>query len=128
MVCGNIKRGNSSPVSVEIISSTSVLKIYVQESDINYGSCFEKFWQIESSETKAENISDYSKHVYFNGHKHETPLPWKEHCELIPDNYALSETRLHYLIKRLKRYSVTRHEYDSILKKQESEGIIEEPP
>ena len=89
-VSGNIKRGNSGPVAVETIlgrvlsgtyefknnisatvnlSSTHVLKISVQESDINYDSCLRKFWQIESSEIKAKNISDYSKHVYFNGHK-----------------------------------------------------------
>ena len=100
----------------------------VQENDFNYDSCFQKFWQIESSETKAKNISDYSKHVYFNGRKYETPLPWKEHCKLIPDNYILCESRLHSLIKRLKRDPAPLHEYDSILKKQESEGIIEEPP
>ena len=35
---------------------------------------------------------------------------------------------MHSLIKRLKRDPVTLHECDSILKKQESEGIIEEPP
>ena len=85
------------------------------------------FCQIESSETKAKNISDYSKHVYFNGHKYETPLPWKEHCEIIPDNYALCECRLHSLIKRLKQGPVTLYEYDPILQMQESEVIIEKP-
>ena len=35
---------------------------------------------------------------------------------------------MHSLIKRLKRDPVTPHQYDSILKKRESEGIIEEPP
>ena len=35
---------------------------------------------------------------------------------------------MHSLIKRLKRDPITLHEYDSILKKQEWEGIIEEPP
>ena len=45
------------------LSSTHVLKISVQESDINYDSCFQKFWQIESSETKAKSFSDFSKHV-----------------------------------------------------------------
>ena len=83
-VSGNIRRGNSGPVAVETIlgwvlsgtcefennisatvnlSSTHVLKISVQESDINYDSCFQKFWQIESSETKAKSFSDFSKHV-----------------------------------------------------------------
>ena len=87
--------GNSGPVTVEIIlgwvhsetyefennisatvnlSSTHVLKIHVQESDINYDSFFQKFWQIEISETKAKSFSDYSKHVYFNGHKYEKQI------------------------------------------------------
>ena len=125
---GNIRRRNSGPVAVETIldwvlsgtyefendisatvnlSSIHVLKISVQESDINYDSCFQKFWQIESSETKAKSFSDYSKHVYFNGHKYETPLPWKKDCESILDNYALCESHLYSLIKRLKRDSVT---------------------
>ena len=127
-VSGNIRRGNSGSGAVETIlgwvlsgtyefennisatvnlSSTHVLKISVQESDINYDSCFQKFSQIESSETKAKSFSDYSKHVYFNGHKYETPLPWKKHCELILHNYALCESHLYSLIKRLKRDSVT---------------------
>ena len=63
-VSGNIKHGNSVPVTVETIlgwvlsgtyefksnvsatiklSSTHVLEISVQESGINYGSCFQKF-------------------------------------------------------------------------------------
>ena len=145
----NIRRGNSGSVAVETIlgwvlsgtcefesnisdtvnlSSTHVLKTFVQDSDINYDSCFQKFSQIESSETKAKCFTDCSKHVYFNGHKYETPLPWKKHCELIPHNYALCESHLYSLIKRLKRNPVTLQEYDSILKKQESRGIIEEPP
>ena len=83
-MAGNIRRGNSGPAAVETIlgwvlsgtyefennisatvnlSSTHVLKISVQESDINYDSCFQKFWQIESSETKAKSFSDFSKHV-----------------------------------------------------------------
>ena len=148
-VSGNIWRRNSGPVAIEIIlgwvlsgayefknnisatvnvSSTHVLKTSVQESDINYDSCFQKFWQIESSETKAKSFSDYPKHVYFNGHKYETLLPWKKYCELVPYNYALSESRLYSLIKCLKQDPVTLQEYDSILKKLESEGIIEEPP
>ena len=59
---------------------------------------------------------------------YETPLPWKKHCELFPDNYALCESRLYYLIKRLKRDPVTLQEYRYILKKQEPKEIIEEPP
>ena len=68
------------------------------------------------------------RQLYFNSHKYETPLPWKKHCELIPDNYALCEFCLHSLIKRLKRDPVTLREHDSILKKQEFDEIIEELP
>ena len=52
----------------------------------------------------------------------------KKHCELFPDNYALCESHLYYLIKQLKRDPVTLQEYRYILKKQEPKGIIEEPP
>ena len=50
----------------------------------------------------------------------------KKQCELIPDNYALFKSRLHSLMKRLNRDPVTLHEYDSIFKKQESKGFIED--
>ena len=74
-VSGNIRRGNSGPVAIEIIlgwvlsgtcefennisatvnlSSTHVLKISFQESNINCDSCFQKSWQIESTESKAK--------------------------------------------------------------------------
>ena len=85
ILSGNIRRGNSGPVAVEAIlgwvlsgtyefennisatvnlSFTHVLKISVQESDINYDSCFQRYWQIESSETKAKRFSDYSKRLF----------------------------------------------------------------
>ena len=84
-MASNIRRGNSGPAAVETIlgwvlsgtyefennisatvnlSFTHVLKISVQESDINYDSCFQRYWQIESSETKAKRFSDYSKRLF----------------------------------------------------------------
>ena len=56
------------------------------------------------------------------------PLPWKEHCKLIPDSFAFPESCLQSLIKRLKQDPVTLHEYGYILKEQKPEGLIEEPP
>ena len=52
----------------------------------------------------------------------------EKHCELILDNYHLSESCFHSLIKLLKRDPVTLHEYASNFKKEEPEEIIEEPP
>ena len=85
----------------------------------DHDSWFQKFWQIESSEKKcSKKISYYSKHVYFYCHKCDTSLLLIKHCELIPDNYVLCESRFHFLKKYLKQDSVTLHVHDSFLKKK----------
>ena len=43
---------------------------------------------------------------------YETPLSWEKHCELIPEEYALCQSRLHSLIKRSGDPG-TLQEYDS---------------
>ena len=56
---------------------------------------FSKFWQIGSIDTKSsKSISDYSKHVYFSERKYKTPLPWKEHYQLISKARSLYDSIL----------------------------------
>ena len=141
IVSGNIKRGNSGKVAVEAIlswvlngtyefkiktsarvslPSTHVLKLYVQRVILITTTVFKSF-----GKKKVVTIYDYSKHVYFNGHKYKTPVPpWKEHCEIVPDSYCLCESCFYSSMQFLKQYRVTLHEYGSILKIQESKRTI----
>ena len=52
-------------------------------------------------------------------------LPWKEAHPPLPDNYNLCVTRLCGLLKRLKHDPDVLYEYDSIIKDQLRQGIVE---
>lgn len=65
------------------------------------------------------------------GH-YEVSLPWKNMHPALPDNYSLSYSCLASLITRLRKTPAVLREYDSVIRDQESTGIIEnvgvEPP
>ena len=59
-----------------------------------------------------------------NNH-YEVQLPWKSSHPLLPDNYRLSQKRLHGLLKRLRQDPEILREYDSVIKEQIKKGIVE---
>ena len=73
-------------------------------------------------------MSEFTEKVELNGQKYETPLPWKTDHELLPDNFLLAKNRLAFLINRLKKDYIVLKTYDNIIKSEEVEVIIEEPP
>ena len=157
-ITGAIKRGDNGPVAVDTtlgwvlngsiesvkshnkvnvnLSSSHVLKVSCttqdQEPLLNLQQSFNKFWEIESTgiESKeADNLLDESaKKIKFNGERYETPLPWKQSHDTLPDNYVNSKNRLLSLMKRLRKNPELFKEYDNIIKEQEKEGIIEQTP
>ena len=54
-------------------------------------------------------------------------LPWKHFHQSLPDNYHLSQNRLHGLLKRL-RQNPALLDYDHIIKEQIEKGIVEDAP
>ena len=52
-------------------------------------------------------------------------LPWKEHHNLLPDNYENSVARLSSYLKRLRRDTEILKEYDSIIHDELQSGVIE---
>ncbi len=52
-------------------------------------------------------------------------LPWREHHELLPDNYENCVLRLSSTVKRLKKQPEVFKEYNSVIEDQERQGIIE---
>ena len=52
-------------------------------------------------------------------------LPWREHHELLPDNYENCVVRLNSTVKRLRKQPEVFREYNSFIEDQERKGIIE---
>ena len=53
-------------------------------------------------------------------------LPWREHHDVLPDNFDLSAGRLISTLKRLRKDPQLLAEYDHIIRDQLNSGIIEE--
>ena len=73
-------------------------------------------------------MSKFIQNVEFNRWEYETLLPQKNNYKLLPDNFLLAKNRLVSLVNRLKRGLAVLKTYDDIIKYEEAEGIIEEPP
>ena len=52
-------------------------------------------------------------------------MPWKRPHPILPDNYELSTRRLCNLLKRLNQDPEVLKEYDSVIKEQLKNGIVE---
>lgn len=69
--------------------------------------------------------------VKFRDGRYEVQLPWKTPRQDLPNNYELSLKRLRGLLRCLRRDSDVLHEYDTIIKTQLLQGIVElveDPP
>ena len=53
-------------------------------------------------------------------------LPWREHHDILPDNYELSVARLNSTLKRLRKEPELLKEYNNVIEEQLKRGIIEE--
>ena len=73
-------------------------------------------------------MSEFVQKAEFNEQKCETPLPWKTGHELSLDNFLLAKNRLVSLVNQLKKDPIVLKTYDIIIKSEEAEGIIKEPP
>ena len=68
---------------------------------------------------------EFRSTIQFVDGKYEVELPWKEGHPALPDNYHLCARRLQGLIKRLQQDPAILQEYDSIIKDQLCQGIME---
>ena len=83
------------------------------------------FWELESFGIAASDHSacnDFKSSIQFVAGRYAVQLPWKEAHPALPDNYQLCLKRLRGLLKRLKQDLC---EYDSTIKKQIQQGIVE---
>ena len=68
----------------------------------------------------------FTKDIKFvNGH-YVVRLPWREHHDILPDNYELIANRLSSTLKHLRKDPPLLLEYDRVIQEQAQMGIIEE--
>ena len=63
-----------------------------------------------------------------SGGKYVVKLPFKTDCDILPDNYRLSENRLNSLLKKFEKQPENLKIYDKLFKEYERDGIIEKVP
>ena len=149
-VTGEIRRGDAGPVAINtrfgwVLSgvaptprkphtSHSFLATHVLQIDAS-SDCPERldevlhsFWRLESwgiNDPGDTVLEEFSQTVQFNEGRYEVTLPWKDSHPRLPDNFVMSSKRLQSLLHRLRQNPDILHEYDSVIKSQLRQGIVE---
>ena len=150
-VTGEIRRGEAGPVAIHTKfgwvlfgvaptprkprTSHSFLTTHVLQIDAS-PDCSERldevlhsFWKLESLgiEDPGDTVlEEFTQTVRFNKGRYEVTLPWKDSHPPLPDNFVLSSKRLQSLLHRLRQEPDILWEYDSIIKSQLRQRIVEE--
>ena len=151
LVTGETRRGNSGPVAIRttlgwVLSGpaplhthdapdaclvTHTLRVDGLSNDSQLlDDRLKSFWELESlgvtdSDPECSVYDDFGSTIQLTGGRYEVQLPWKEAHPALPDNYQLCVKRLRGLMKRLKQDPAILHEYDSTIKSQMQQGIVE---
>ena len=149
-VTGDIRRGEGGPVAIRtrlgwVLSgatamqadstahtylTTHVLRIDASpHSTQKLEEVLQSFWRLESlgiEDKEGSILDEFTQSIHFEGGRYEVALPWKSSHPLLPDNLGLSQKRLEGLLRRLKQKPDIMREYDTIIKGQLQQGIVEE--
>jgi len=96
--------------------------------------CVEDFWNVESigvkdsDENKTDDdiaLENFKDKIQFEDGRYQVVWPWKRDNTELPENRGLALGRLSSLAKKLSDKPDLMEKYDSIIKDQESKGIIE---
>ena len=94
----------------------------------NLDEVLHSFWNLEAlgiEDVESSVLEEFTQTVRFKEGRYEVTLPWKNACPPLPDNYELSKKRLGGHLCRLKQSTDILHEYDTIIKNQLQQGIVE---
>ena len=69
---------------------------------------------------------NFVKDIRFENGHYVVKLHWRQHHDILPDNFELSSGRLISTLKRLEKDPPLLKEYDRIINKQLQNGIIEQ--
>ena len=72
------------------------------------------------------NYIKIKQDIKHDGTRYIIKLPFKPHCEPLPDNYKLCKKRLAYLMRKFSKNKILKSEYYKIITDYEKRGIIEQ--
>ena len=81
------------------------------------------FWKVEDTGIHAEQDSfmkSFKNSIEYKDNQYTVKLPWKDEYENLPDNFVPARNR-----KRLSKNPQQLKRYDTIIKEQERDGVIE---
>ena len=86
----------------------------------------QRFWDLESLGVRPRSVyEEFEERITFENDRYKVHLPWKLPHPILPDNYELSMKRLSNLLKLLNQDPEVLKEYDSVIKEQLKNGIVE---
>lgn len=150
IVTGTVVRGSDGPTAIETrlgwvlsgpahgLQESTSLTFTAQSSHMLRVDCFtdtdslaaglKRFWDLESLGILKEERSlgeEFVQQITFKGGRYEVHLPWRESHPHLPDNYVLCKRRLNGLLKRLSQNPEHLKQYDSVIRDQLEQGIVE---
>ena len=149
LITGEIRQGNFGPVAIHtelgwVLSGpaasptqdqpstclvTHALRVDNLPQDVQaLDDRLKSFWELESFGISGSDRSvndEFEGSVRIANGRYEVELPWKEAHPTLPDNYHLSLRRLRGLLRRLSQDPEVLNEYDTTVKEQIQQGIVE---
>ena len=68
----------------------------------------------------------FTQNLKFENNRYTVKLPWREHHEMLPDNFDLCVNRLTSTVKRLRKSPNLLEEYDKVIRDQMDQSIVQE--
>ena len=128
ILSGPVPSTETGRSSVSLVT-THTLRVDTQQHEIsNLDDTLTSFWELESLGIKEPDRSVYTEfgeNTCFRDSRYEVSLPWKDPHPTLPDNYQLSFKRLQGLLHRLRQNPTILQEYDSTIRHQIKQGIVE---
>ena len=144
LTTGEVRRGDDGPVAVgtklgwvlsgpapmadhSLLTTTHTLRVASHEEE-SLNDTLRSFWELESlgiSESCPSVHQEFEENISFKDGRYEVCLQWKGEHPLLPDNYGLSLKRLQGLLRRLRQTPDILQEYDSVIRKQLEQGIVQ---
>lgn len=152
LLTGNTKRGKCGPVGVEtelgwvlsgpvgiptqeqhqttLVTHTLRVESLLRQDAQALDDRLKSFWDLESFGIGPDRsvLDEFQDKVCFTEGRYEVSLPWKDPHQLLPDNHQLSLRRLRGLLRRLRQDQEVLTEYDTIIRTQIQQGIVEVVP
>ena len=118
--------------AVNLIASTHALRVNGEtihnNPDQSLDTQLKKFWELESFRiVKNESLvyDQFISEITFKDRRYDVRMLWKHSHSELPDNFEFSCKRLGNLLSRIQKNPDLLSEYDSIIRDQLSQGVVE---